>query len=147
MRFELSRRRRRPRKRRAAHPREWAVRSFPATGAASERAGDVWGPVTYQGALVHAFIELLQGKQFEFGPYEILVARVPHRFAVEDLVILPDGSPARITRIRDYEVAAAYYVQRMGVACGSGSCGDIWWLETSLRPAGDGAAQPTGVRP
>jgi hypothetical protein len=101
--MELSRRRRRPRKRRATQPREWGVRCCPVTGGTADGVGGLWGPVTYQGALLQAFTQLLRGRQVEFGRYETLVARVPHRFTVDDLVVLSDGSPARITRTRDYE--------------------------------------------
>jgi hypothetical protein len=140
MRPELSRRRRRPRKRREPRPREWAVRSF-STG---ESTPELSGPSTYQAALALAVTKLLLGHEVKFGPYAELVADVPHLFAAGDLVVLADGSPARITRIRDHEGAPAYYVERLQ-PCGSGSCGDIWWLESSLRPAEEGRVPPRGV--
>jgi hypothetical protein len=140
VRHELSRRRRRPRKRREPRPREWAVRSF----SSAESSPDLSGPSTYQAALAHAVTKLLLGHEVKFGPYAELIADVPHLFAVGDQVVLADGSSARITRIRDHEGLPAYYVERLQ-PCGSGSCGDIWWLESSLRPAGEGTVAPRGV--
>lgn len=65
--IKLSRRRRRPRKRRPARARDLAVLAFP--------PGDdgptlLFGPYTRQGALAVSLRELANGKKVQLSPYE-----------------------------------------------------------------------------
>jgi hypothetical protein len=65
--IELSRRRRRLRKRRASRPRDWAVLSYPPN---DDGPTEIYGPFTERGADPVAFNQLKRGRKVQLAPYE-----------------------------------------------------------------------------